>query len=61
MTTVFELGLNHLGDLSRARRMTDTLAAQGAESMTIQVIAEPARLTRVGDAIRFLAKNALTF
>ena len=60
MRTVFELGLNHLGDLSRAKRMVGTLAAQGAESMTIQVIVEPARFTRVADAIRFLEKNALT-
>lgn len=57
---VFEIGLNHLGDLDRARRMLDVLAAQGAGRVTIQAIVEPARLTRISEAVLFLRNNGLT-
>jgi sialic acid synthase SpsE len=60
MDAVFEMGLNHLGDLERAKRMLTVLAGQGAARATIQVILEPEKLTRAPEAVRFLKKNVLT-
>lgn len=43
---IFELGINHLGDSARARRMIDTLIEQGATTLTIQALIEPFRYSR---------------
>jgi N,N'-diacetyllegionaminate synthase len=56
---VFEVGLNHLGDALRARRMIDTLATSGATHMTVQVVTDPTRITRDPSAIAFLNKAVL--
>src|SRR5205809_271130 len=41
--------------------MLDVLAGEGAARVTVQVVAEPQKMTRVPDAIQFLKKNGLTF
>ena len=56
---VFEVGLNHLGDALRARRMIDALAKSGATHMTLQVVTDPVGITRDPSAITFLREAAL--
>jgi N,N'-diacetyllegionaminate synthase len=57
---VFELGLNHLGDTNRARRMVDALVAQGATHMTLQVITDSSSFARDFSQIRALQRNCLS-
>jgi sialic acid synthase SpsE len=61
MTVIFELGLNHQGDVARAKRMLDALAQNGAMHVTVQVITGPASMTRNPDSIGALTKNGLSF
>ncbi len=57
---VFELGLNHLGDADRARRMLDTLRAEGATHATIQAAVDFSSTTRDAASIEKVQPNCLT-
>lgn len=57
---VFELGLNHMGDVGRAIRMVDTLRAQGATHITIQAAVDVATTTRDVAAIKAVQPNCLS-
>jgi len=59
-TVVFEIGLNHLGKADSAKRMIDTLAANGATHITLQVIDDPQRHTRNPDRIAMLNQYYLS-
>jgi len=59
LPVIFELGLNHLGDPLRARRMIETLARSGATHVTLQVVTDPANITRDPSAIAFLGRATL--
>jgi N,N'-diacetyllegionaminate synthase len=47
---VFELGINHMGDPARARRMLNVLAQAGATHATIQALVDPLAYSRNADA-----------
>lgn len=57
---VFELGLNHLGDVTRARHMIDTLRAQGATHITIQAAIDFSTTTRDIATIQKVQPNCLS-
>jgi sialic acid synthase SpsE len=57
---IFELGLNHMGDVDRARRMVDALAIQGATHMTIQAATDFTTTTRDANAIQAVQPNCLS-
>lgn len=57
---VFELGLNHLGDELRACRMVDMVRAGGGEWVTLQVVRDPAQMSRDAQAIETLRKYCLS-
>ena len=57
---IFEIGLNHMGDVARAKRMLDELCTQGASHATLQVVVEPLRFTRVVTSADMLRPNCLT-
>ncbi len=57
---ICELGLNHLGDIQRARRMIDALVANRIENVTFQAITDFRAMTRVGASIAWLEQYALT-
>jgi N,N'-diacetyllegionaminate synthase len=59
-TIIFELGLNHMGDEGRARRMVDELKSQGASHITIQVVTEVSRFTRNTDTMANLQRHCLS-
>ncbi len=56
---VFEIGLNHLGDFSRAERLVETLAAQRATHATLQIIEDPRRHIRDAARAERLGRCAL--
>ncbi len=58
---IFELGLNHLGEVQRAYRMVDTLRAQGATHITIQAVVDFSSTTRDSVAIKTVQPNCLSF
>ncbi len=43
---IFELGINHLGDVNRAKRMIDVLISEGATHATIQALVDPSAYSR---------------
>ena len=57
---VFEIGLNHMGDKSRAVRMIDTLHANGAKYITIQCLTDPERVLRDASQIEALTPKCLS-
>lgn len=59
-TIVCELGLNHLGDASRARRMLDRLVEAATTHASVQVVGDPDRLTRDRSSADLLRAHALS-
>ena len=57
---IFELGLNHMGDIKRACRMIDILLAQGAMYITIQTMVDPATTTRDTASTQAIQPNCLS-
>lgn len=57
---IFELGLNHLGDVQRAFRMVDTLLAQGATHITIQAAIDFSTTTRDAASVKTVQPHCLT-
>lgn len=57
---IFELGLNHMGDVKRACRMADTLLAQGATHITIQAAIDFATTTRDSATVKTVQPNCLS-
>lgn len=43
---IFELGINHMGSIARARRMIEELAKQGATALSVQALISPGRYSR---------------
>ena len=60
MNFVFEIGLNHLGDRARQMRMMESVAKQGGQRVTIQVVEDSAELTRVQESIDYLKRYCLS-
>lgn len=56
---IFELGLNHMGDVTRACRMVDILLAQGATHITIQAAIDFATTTRDVATVKTVQPNCL--
>lgn len=56
---IFELGLNHMGDVGRAIRMVDVLLAQGATHITIQAAIDLSTITR-DPASKAMESNCLS-
>jgi len=56
---IFELGLNHKGDVERALRMVDALRAQGATHLTIQAAIDFGTTTRDAVVVAKVQPNCL--
>lgn len=59
MNSVFEIGLNHLGDPARQMRIMEAVAHQGGQRVTIQVIEDSAELTRLQKSLEYLRRFCL--
>ena len=59
MNSVFEIGLNHLGDPARQMRIMEAVAHQGGRCVTVQVIEDSAELTRLQKSAEHLRRFCL--
>src|SRR3989344_2649127 len=57
---IFEIGLNHMGDVKRAIRMVDTLCAQGATHITIQAVTDFSTTMRDTATAKAVQPNCLS-
>jgi N,N'-diacetyllegionaminate synthase len=57
---VFEIGLNHMGNVKRAMRMVDTLCAQGATHITIQAVTDFSTTMRDRATAKAVQPNCLS-